>query len=132
MPTRQPTKLGAEILRLMAARNIHRQSELAEAARVSPSTISRLIFSEEITPDMRTFERLADALGVRAPDLMAHYDTALSAAAVDDQPLPPELADLVRIYRRLRSPDHRADLLERTRWVVEWGLVLLNRERPTH
>ncbi len=89
---RHPTRFGHHLLELMADAGFSRQLDLVAASGVSASTVSRLIYSGEYRPDMRTFERLGDALGVAATDLFAAHAGEVHPPVVGD--LPPLAAEL--------------------------------------
>ncbi|GAA2347154.1 helix-turn-helix domain-containing protein [Dactylosporangium salmoneum] len=88
--TRTPTDFGAYLLGRMSTKGMQRQVDLARAAGVGDATISRLIYSSEFTPDVRTLERIAEALGVPATDLVARRMGDLQPPKV----LPPVLVEL--------------------------------------
>ncbi len=61
---RELTDLGKAILNAMIAAGMRRQGQLADAAGVSQSTISRLLFFEQRSPNVETLRALATALGL--------------------------------------------------------------------
>lgn len=62
MAERHPTELGYAILRLMSEKEM-RSSDLARAAGVSGSTLTRVIYGAH-RPSLQVLHRLAAALGV--------------------------------------------------------------------
>lgn len=108
------------------------QAELARRSGVSQSTISRLLTSTKHTPDVKTIERLAAALGCEASDLMrSAYGGSLlpdEETPGDARPLPPRLAKLADLYYELNSDDRRA-LDDAFTVVHRYALTMLMRSR---
>ena len=86
------TRFGQYVLDQMTASGFRKQSELARAAGVSDSTVSRWLYSEG-RPDPRSLERLAPAIGVDYSELLVFANRAADPA---DDPEPPVTADEVR------------------------------------
>lgn len=114
------------------------QAELARRSGVSQSTISRLLTSTKHTPDVKTIERLAAALGCEASDLMrSAYGGALlpgEEPADAARPLPPRLVELADLYHEL-GPDDRKALDDALMVVHRYALMMAmgaQRERETN
>jgi transcriptional regulator with XRE-family HTH domain len=58
---RKPTEIGYYLLRAMRDAGIPSAAQLARAAKVSGSTLSRIMY-DGVAPDPSTLDRLADAL----------------------------------------------------------------------
>jgi len=117
---RRPTQFGFYLLGRMAEAGYARQIDLVKATGVSAATISRLIYSGEFTPDVRTLQRLGDALNVPATELVARRlqtnETPLAVGVSQVEPsfvLDPELADEVQI----------TDQARRLSWLVTSGVI---------
>jgi transcriptional regulator with XRE-family HTH domain len=124
---RKPTELGWVVLSAMTAAGFRRQAQLARAAEVAPSTISRLIYGGVDIPEERVLAKVAEALGIDAAELKAKagYSISGNARQIDplalelDQligegsPLPPERRDALRaLVDRVMEPD-RGELVRR-------------------
>ncbi|MGI5247613.1 helix-turn-helix domain-containing protein [Dactylosporangium sp. CA-139066] len=70
---RGPTQFGFYLLKRMTEKGMHRQLDLVKATGISAATVSRLTYSDEYTPDVRTLQRLGDALDVPVTDLVARW-----------------------------------------------------------
>ena len=64
-----PTKLGENLLRLMALKG-WQQNDLAKEAGVSEACVSRMISGTNRTPNIRTLQALAKALSVSAGQIL--------------------------------------------------------------
>lgn len=87
MTSREPTDFGWFIMRKMADHEPSlNQSELAQRAEVSQSTISRWIYSPG-KPATTKLDRLADALGVDYGELLAKAGHGRPADHVTEPPI---------------------------------------------
>jgi len=91
--TREPTRFGRYLLDRMSGKGMHQQVDLVNATGISPATVSRLIYSDEYTPDVRTLERLGAALDVPAAELVSRRSGGEPGLRV----IPAVLAELIEM-----------------------------------
>lgn len=104
--TGEPTPAGRLALRLqhlMAQRGMQ-QRQLARAARLSESSISRLLTGEQGNPTARTLQALARALEVEVRDLLVEEQEPAGSVDVRSE------AILLDLYRLL-SPEERGRIV---------------------
>jgi transcriptional regulator with XRE-family HTH domain len=120
------TKLGQRIDEL---RRQHRppmsQAALSRASGIGQSTISRLRSSDDHAPDVKTLERLAEALSTTVADLArAAYGDLLGTPQPHPEPIPFVLDQLIRAHRDL-PPEDWAMLEQMLGTLVTWARARL-------
>lgn len=103
LPRAGDESLATRLQRLMELRGLQ-QRQLAHRARLSESSISRLLTGEQGNPTTRTLQALARALEVGVRDLL------LTAAETPQAPSSESEELLLALYR-LVSPEERARIV---------------------
>jgi len=131
-------KLRERVIALLQERGWS-QTKLAQKARLSPSTISKLIKGERRDYDWKTVESLAMALGVGTFDLTGERPPGVAeapgeyAVARNDQVAVgrTEAAELLRLY--VASPHFLEDnpTADELQWLAGLGMLVWTGSPPT-
>ena len=93
------------------------QADLAESARISPSTLSQIESGRVPRPHVGTVRKIARALGVEPQDLWRARELA---APLGEAPLPRTREECAFVVVKRVEEDENGD--EWFRWVVKWGV----------